>query len=130
MTITDIYTSSAIGATDAVNVSPVKTTLSATTTAVVINAQLTLGKSQPGRSNSPRLYYAVSPFSVTAANARATFRPVAAFLDLVPAPDSSSASTVMQTDPIFNNGGYLYTWIDTPALGVAAALSVKLVEIN
>lgn len=130
MTTTDVYSSTALGATDAVNVSPVKTTLSATTTAIVLNAKLTLGKSQPGRSNSPRLYFAVSPFSVAAADARATFRPVASYLDLVPAPDSSSASTVMQTDPIFNNGGYLYTWIDTPALGAAAALDAKLVEIN
>lgn len=130
MTISDIYTSSALGASDAVNVSPVKTTLVSTTTALVINAKLTTGASQPGRSLSPRLYWAVSPFSVAASAARATFRPVAQYLDLIPAPDSSAASTVMQTDPIINNGGYLYTWIDTPAMGAAASLDVKLVEIN
>ena len=129
MLITDLATTQAIGATATENLLPVKTALNATTSAMTVTWKLTLGGFLPLRSTRPRLYFACSPFSVAAAAARATFHPQAEFVELLPS-DQPAGATVGTTDFIVNTGTYLYTWIDTPALGAAGTVDLKLVELN
>jgi hypothetical protein len=129
MVITDLAVSQAIGGSAADNLLPTKTTLNAATSALSITWQLTLGGIAPPRSSLPRLYYVVSPFSVAAADARATFLPQAEFTEMLTNVFPTS-STVGTTELIVNTGLYCYTWIDTQAFGAAGSINIKLVELN
>ena len=129
MTITNVYTAEAFGAAPEINVSPQKVTPGVTTTALFVNYKLTLGNAQCSRSNSPRLYWACSPFSVAASAARNTFRPQAVYVDMLPS-EVSAGQTADSSEIIVNNGGFIYIWVDAPDMGADASLDVKLVEID
>jgi hypothetical protein len=129
MVITDLAISQAIGATASNNLLPTKTTLNAATSALSISWQLTLGGHLTERSTPSRLYYVVSPFSVAAADAKATFSPQAEYTEILPNAQPN-LSTVGTTELMVNTGLYVYTWIDGPSLGAAGVINIKLVELN
>jgi len=129
MTITSINTGLAIGGTESSAVGPVKTTLGANTAAVALNLQYTNGASVGDYMEAPRVFYAVSPFSVTAAQAVTQMLPVAESFDIVPARLPRGVTT-QRSDLIVNTGGFLYTWFETPKMPDAATVTLNAAEID
>jgi hypothetical protein len=121
MTNTTIYNAVALGTTAEVRGgSPTKTTLQAGTTSLVINVQIVSGDNQ-NQSDQVEVYYAVSPFNLTAdATLIPKLRPQAGLLRIKPN-QSGSGESYDTTGIIFNNGGYLYTWFNSPAMAQSGA---------
>jgi hypothetical protein len=121
MTNTTIYNAVSLGTTAEVRGgSPTKTTLQAGTTSLVINVQIVSGDNQ-NQSDQVEVYYAVSPFNLTAdATLIPKLRPQAGLLRIKPN-QSGSGESYDTTGIIFNNGGYLYTWFNSPAMAQSGA---------
>lgn len=136
MTNTTIYNAVNMPATTAdLNKSPTKTVLQTGTTAVVLNVQLKGGTEDYNRSEMFRLYYAISPFSLTA-DATLPFQfPTAVGMLEVKFPSGGQTSArVDTTGCLLNNGGNLYTWYDCPPstpsnTGTVGTITVTSVEL-
>lgn len=119
MTITTIWNAVALGTTtELIGNTPTKTTLATGTTAVILNTKLVPGDGN-NQSDMVRIYYAVSPFSLTAdATLPFNLKPQCGVLELKT--QKKSAGAIYETSGVIaNNGGFLYTWFDSPALSVA-----------
>lgn len=133
MTNTTVYNAVALGTTAEVRGgSPTKTTLQIGTTAVVLNVKIVSGDNQ-NQSDQVELFYAISPFSLTAdATLIPLLHPQAGFLRIKPN-QAGSGEAYDTTGVIVNNGGYLYTWFNSPALaqsGVGSpTITVTAVEL-
>jgi len=127
MTNTTIYNAVALGTTaEVVGGSPTKTTLAVGTTAVVLNLQVVKGNGD-NQSDAVELFYAISPFNLTAdATLIPKLRPMAGLIRLFP---GQSADAYDTTGVIVNNGGYLYTWFNSPALGGSPTITLVSVEL-
>ena len=130
MTITTINNATALGTTtDLTTQQPTKTILQNGTTAVILNSQIVTSSAFVNKSNRVRLWYAISPFSLTADTTLPLFlTPTADYLDLIV---GAGASTTIDTSGVIaNNGGFLYTWYDSPALGSGSpTITVTSVEL-
>lgn len=132
MTNTTIYNAVSLGTTSEIRGgSPTKTTLQTGTTAVVLNVKIVSGDNQ-NQSDEVELYYAISPFSLTAdATLIPKLHPQAGLLRIKPN-QNGSGEAYDTTGVIFNNGGYLYTWFNSPALAQSGTgsptISVTAVE--
>jgi len=133
MTNTTVYSAVSLGTTAEVRSgSPTKTTLQTGTTAVVLNVKIVSGDNQ-NQSDQVELFYAISPFNLTAdATLIPLLRPQAGFLRINPN-RAGSGEAYDTTGVIVNNGGYLYTWFNSPALaqsGVGSpTITVTAVEL-
>jgi hypothetical protein len=116
MTNTTIYNAVSLGTTSEIRGgSPTKTTLQTGTTGLVLNLKIVSGDNQ-NQSDAVELYYAVSPFNLTAdATLIPKLRPQAGILRVF-ANQAGSGEAYDTTGVIFNNGGYLYTWFNSPAM--------------
>ena len=127
MTNTTIYNAVALGTTaEVVGGSPTKTTLAVGTTAVVLNLQVVKG-SGDNQSDAVELFHAISPFNLTAdATLVPKLRPMAGLIRVLAGQaDDAYDSTCI----IVNNGGYLYTWFNSPALGGSPTITLVSVEL-
>ena len=127
MTNTTIYNAVALGTTaEVVAGSPTKTTLATGTTAVVLNVQIVKGSGN-NQSDAVELFYAITPFNLTAdATLIPKLRPLAGILRVFP---GQAADAFDSTGIIVNNGGYLYTWFNSPALGGSPTITLVSVEL-
>jgi hypothetical protein len=116
MTNTTILNAVSLGTTSEIRGgSPTKTTLQSGTTAVILNAQIVTGDNQ-NQSDQVEIYYTVSPFNLTAdATLIPKLHPQAGVLRIKPF-NGGSGEAYDTTGAIINNGGYLYTWFNSPAL--------------
>lgn len=134
MTITTIYNAVSLGSTSSkVNQSPTRTAGQTTTTSWILTARI---NSQTGLNYVPgaevEIYYAVLPVSLTAdATLPPAVGPNAGVLRCrLNQLGSTDKFTVSPQIP--NNGGYLYTWWNSPALapsGTAPTLTVYSTEL-
>jgi hypothetical protein len=107
---------------------PQKITIQATTTAFVVAATLTNGAAGYDQGNRPSIWFATSPFSITAAAAIVQMRNTARYLELVPAP---TAGTALSKDSGLQSvaGSYIYIWCDIPTVATAQTLDISVVEL-
>lgn len=136
MTNTTIYNAVNMPATAGVlNASPTKTVLQTGTTAVVLNVQLKGGTEDYNRGEQFRLYYAVSPFSLTAdATLPFQFPTAVGILEVKFPAGGQTTARIDTTGCILNNGGNLYTWYDCPpstpsGTGTVGNITVTSVEL-
>jgi len=107
---------------------PTKTTLTAGTTAAVIEARVVNGDGvRQDERQGLEIWWAVSTLSVAAAAAPALLRQSAKKMSLVPGPAPLDDKAKM-SDLFSCIGTYLYIWCEIPNMGVAAALSIYVVE--
>lgn len=121
-----IGTGSNIG-TNKFSINPL--TFGATTTAYVVNVQLTNGAtSSLDKNQIVRVWYATTMRTVTAANAMVQLGMTAKFVDLRPhfAP---LLVRIVDSDLETITGSKFHCWVDAPTFPVAASLSVDLVEL-
>ena len=132
MTNTTIYNAVSLGTTsEVIGGSPTKTTLQATTTLLTLNVKVISGDNQ-NQSDQVELYYAVSPFNLTADSTLiAKLKPQAGILRLNPN-RAGSGEAFETTGVIFNNGGFLYTWFNSPAMAQSGtgSPSITLVSVE
>ena len=119
MTNTTIYNAVSLGTTGEVRGgSPTKTTLQTGTTGLMLNVKIVSGDNQ-NQSDEVELYYAVSPFNLTAdATLIPKLHPQAGILRIKPN-QLGSGEAYDTTGVIANNGGYLYTWFNSPPLAAS-----------
>lgn len=142
MTNTTILNAVALGTTaEQRTAQPTKTTLQAGTTQVILNARITLNGSSINPSDEIRVYYCIVPFSLTAdttlpAILAGQYDYLSIKMSQIGSSDRcfSTGKTVGQV--LVNNGGYLYTWYDSPALlqfsstiGSAPTITLTSVEL-
>lgn len=116
MTNTTVYNAVALGTTAEIRGgSPTKTTLQSGTTEVMLNLKIVSGDNAD-QCDKVELYYAISPFSLTADGTLVNkLLPQADILRLNP--NRAGSGEAYACSPVlFNNGGYLYTWFNSPAL--------------
>jgi hypothetical protein len=133
MTNTTIYNAVSLGTTAEIRGgSPAKTTLVAGTTSLIVNAKVVSGDNQ-NQSDCVELFYAVSPYNLTADSTLiAKLRPQAGLLRMFPN-QAGAGETYNTTGVLVNNGGYLYTWFNSPALAQSGtgspSITVTSVEL-
>lgn len=107
---------------------PVKTTLQAATTALKINARVTLGAS--GSSGSKiKIWHACSPVSYGTALIGAQALIQGAEYVILEQKADGSLDIERPSDILVTGAGYHYCWIEMPTLVVAAAINVYLQEL-
>ena len=116
MTITTIYNAVALGTTTTLRGNtPTQTILQTGTTALMLNVKIVSGDNQ-NQSQEVELFYAVSPFNLTAdATLIPKLHPQAGILR-IKQNQLGAGEAYDTTGVIANNGGYLYTWFNSPAL--------------
>lgn len=129
MTNTTIYNAVALGTTTELrNQSITKTTLQTGTTSLVLNVKFVAGDSQ-NQSDEVELYYCVSPFNLTAdATLIPKLHPQAGVLR-VKQSQLGAGEAYDTTGVIYNNGGYLYTWFNSPAFN-SGTPTITLVSVE
>jgi hypothetical protein len=127
-TTTDIYAAVELGSPGVSAGNANKLTLQESSATVQIHTQLTNGAGVPSAFNAPTLYYAVSPFDMTAEAAMVRLAHVARTLKLLPS-NQPGTSLDSVSDAVLVTGAYLYTWISHPNLSPALTLNAKAVEI-
>lgn len=130
MTITTITTGNLGTTTSLANQSITKTTLQTGTTGVILNVKVTLGAESPNQSDEIEVRYVILPESLTA---DATLIPVVeqfAGSLRIKTSQRGAGITRAATGLIANNGGYLYTWYNSPALSPSGAGSAGTVVIQ
>ena len=103
-------------------------TLSASTTAYVVNVQVTNGTAGGAPQQEIRVWYTTTMRTVTAANAPSYLSATARYVDVrlsVKTADLRIKDSSLE--PV--TGSYFHCWVDAPTLDVAATLSVDLVEL-
>ncbi|MCX6939174.1 MAG: hypothetical protein NTX09_00290 [Verrucomicrobia bacterium] len=79
------------------------------------------------QSDAVELFYAIVPFNLTAdATLVPKLRPIAGLLRVLA---GQAADAYDSTGIIVNNGGYLYTWFNSPALGGSPTITLVSVEL-
>lgn len=103
-------------------------TLAGTTTAYVVNMQITAGAGPFGPQQDVRVYYTTTMRTVTAANAPEQLGPTARYVELR-IPQGASRVTIRDSalEPV--TGSKFHCWVDAPTLPTAASLTVDLVEL-
>jgi hypothetical protein len=129
MTLTTIYHAVSLGnTTDLINNSPTKVTLATGTTSVILNMRVINGTNSV-QGDLVELCYAIVPFNLTAdATLPDQLKPLAGSLT-VQSSRQGLTPAIIATGVIANNGGYLYTWFNSPALGAGATITVVSVEL-
>lgn len=129
MTLTTIYNAIPLGTTAEIrNGTPTKVTLATGTTGVILNLRVVNGTND-NQSDEVELCYAVVPFNLTAdATLPDQLRPLAGSLT-VKSSRQGLTPTSTATGIIANNGGYLYVWFNSPALGIGATITLVSVEL-
>lgn len=132
MTITTIYNASNLGSTTSLaNQGVTKTTLTAGTTSVQLTARIATNDNLQPQSAEIEVCYIILPVSLTA---DATLPPnVAAGVKTLRCRlGMGKVDRYTISDPIPNNGGYLYTWWNSPACapsGTAPTLTLYSTEL-
>lgn len=132
MTTTSIITAQSIGTSTNVGplIGPVKTTLQAATTAIIISVQLTLGATGGNSAGSMlKVWHAVSPISYSTATIGALALAQGAEYVLVKLDALASLVIERSSDVLVTAAGYHYCWIEAPVLVQAATVTVNLQEI-
>lgn len=130
MTTTTVINAQSIGTGSNVGV-PVhasKLTCEALTTAYVINAQLTNGAARYSRSNEVRIWYASSPYNMTASQAADRCKQSARYLKIFGREDPSSI-TVQDTEVEVLSGQFLYIWLEVANQPAAQTISVIVTQL-
>lgn len=118
----------AVGGSAAVASNILKTTLQAGTTVASISAKLTNGAAQGNNQKRVKVWFAISPFSITDTDAPAQFGAVAQCLEVLPHRDAGGIQ-YCKTDLQPADGLYIYSWTEVPLLDAAATLTVNLLEM-
>jgi hypothetical protein len=123
LTTTALLTAAAIGGT-AASANFATTAAAASTVRCGLSGSLTNGARQGNNQKKIRIYYAVMAYNGLA---QAAVVHAAKFIEVVPdaAPGGVSAFVAPWIDAV---GGFIYTWTETPALDIAATISLSLVE--
>ena len=112
-----------------------KTAFQATTSAFSLEATITSNTGsvpyQVNRQRVPRLWFAVSSFSITAAQAVTQLASIAQTLDIVPNMNAKGIQN-SKTEALAAMGGYIYTWLEEPNMPAnqTATVSVNLIELD
>ncbi len=135
MTITSVITAQSIGTGSNKGNSKFATSalvLQSTTTAYVVNVQVTPGAGPVDHKLELRVWFTTTPRTVTAGNAPYTLGQTAHYVDIrfgtgglsLPSVAISKDSAL---EPV--TGGNLHVWCDVPGLDTAATLDVSIVEL-
>jgi len=134
MTNTTITAAANLGGnTSLANQSITQTELQIGTTTVILNVSITTGPEAVNQSDEVEVWYVVYPSSLTAdSTLPAAIMHAANYARFKPA--QSGNTTRRYTIPaILNNGGYLYTWFNSPALSpstnIPGTITIQSVEL-
>ena len=114
MTDTTIINAQAIGGSAAAPTQETKLTLQVATAALSINVLLATGTAFGDESSAVEMCWATSPHSITAGAAPISFGNAFDRLEIVP--PRSGREQILSTGIFTANGGYLYVWLNVPAL--------------
>jgi hypothetical protein len=134
MTITTITNAANLGTTTSLSGQSItKTTLQAGTTGVIVNVKLVQGPEAQNQSQMVRVFYAILPFNLTAdATLPPTLNPTVGLLE-IKCSRMGGGTVIDTTGLVGNNGGFLYTWFESPALspsgGAAGTITITSVEL-
>ena len=103
-------------------------TIAGTTTAYVVNAQVTNGIAGGAPQQEVRVWYTTTMRTVTAANAPSQLGATARYVD-VRLSNETAGVRIKDSSLEPATGTKFHCWVDAPTLNVAATLSVDLVEI-
>lgn len=111
---------------DLFSISPL--TLAASTTAFVVNMQITSGAGPTGPQQDIRVYYTTTIRTVTSALAPQQLGPTARFVELrVPQKGGQVAIRDSSLEPV--TGSKFHCWVSCPGIPTAASLTVDLIEL-
>lgn len=103
-------------------------TLAGTTTAFVVNAQVTNGAGPQNEGDFVRVWYTTTMRTVTDANAPKQLGQTARYVDVFLTKDSGRVTIKDSSlEPV--TGSSFHCWVDAPKLATAATLDVDLVEL-
>ena len=105
----------------------VKVTLSATTTALTIHAQILNAASE--QYQVVEVLFAVSPFSILATDAPVQLVRQAEVLKVLNSKNPGSL-TISKSELMVADGSYLYMWLRNAAMTAGTTLSVSVAEFN
>lgn len=125
---TTLLTAVTVGVTAAPTSNPVKTSLQAATTAYSMHASLTNGAKSGNNQKKVVLWHAVSPFSITTAQAVVQLLQQARRFEIIPHTSPGNIQ-ITKSDMFQADGGFHYIWTEEPLLDIAATLTVVLTEM-
>ena len=127
MTDTSIITAQSVGATSAGPTQETKLTLQAGTAALSLNVLLAAGTAFGAEAGAIEMCWAASPHSIAAGAAPISFQN--AYDSLLVVPPKSGREQIATTGIFTAAGGYLYVWLNVPALQAARTITVIAHEL-
>ena len=127
MTDTTIINAQSIGGTAAAPTQETKLTLQAATAALSLNVLLATGTGFGSEAGTIELCWASSPHSIAAGAAPLSFENAFDRLEIVP--PTSGREQILSSGIFTANGGYLYVWLNVPALQAARTITVITHEL-
>lgn len=127
MTETTIINAQSVGGSAAAPTQQSKLTLQVGTAALSLNIKLAAGTSMDNEAGEIELCWATSPFDITAGAAPVSFQN--AYFSMLIRPPRTGREQILGSDVFTANGGFLYLWLNVPALQAARVITVVSSEL-